>query len=84
MKRFCWLSAELDSCQTAGAKDQPLSRELPCTNLMDFHAEIQVRVNAVLGSLNLVFSLAAIAQLWAALATAVKATGGAVLAGGLS
>lgn len=86
MKRFCWLSAELDSGQTAGAKDQPQSRALPCTNLLHFHAEIQVRVNAELGSLNfgLVCSLAAAAQLWAALAAAVKATGGTVMAGGLS
>lgn len=86
MKRFCWLSAELDFCQTARAKDQPLSRALPCTNLLDFRAEIQVRVNAVLGRLNfgLVCSLAATAQPWAALATAMKATGGAVLPGGLS
>lgn len=81
MKGFCWLSAELDSCQTAGAKDQPLSRALPCTNLLHFHAEIQVRVSAVLGSLNFGWVCSLAAQLWAALAPAMKATGGAVLAG---
>lgn len=84
MKRFCWLSAQLDSCQTAGAKDQPLSRALPCTNLLHFHAEIQVRASAVLGSLNFGWVCSLVAQLWAALAPAMKTTGGAVLAGGLS
>lgn len=48
-------------------KDQALSRALPCANPLDFHAELQVRVNAALSfkSLNSgwVFSLAAITQL---------------------
>lgn len=84
MKRFCWLSAELDPCQAARAKDQPLSRALPCANPLDFHAEIQVRVNAALSRLNFGWacSLAATAQLCDALAAARKATRGAALPAG--
>lgn len=80
---FLLLSVELDSCQTAGAKDQNC-KALSCTNLLDLHAEIRVRANAAKSGLNfgLVCSLAATAQLWAALATSMKASGGAVLAGG--
>lgn len=64
MKCFCWLPAELDPRQAVRAKDQPLSRALPCANPLDFHAEIQVRVNAALSSLNFGWgcSLAATAQ----------------------
>lgn len=67
------------------AKDQPLSRALPFTNPLDFHAEIQVRVNAALSSLDFGWALlpAATAQPCADSAAAGKATRGAVLARGL-
>lgn len=86
MERFCCLSAALDPCQAEKAKDQPLSRALPCANPLGFHAEVQVRVAAALTSLSFgwVCSLAATAQPSAASAAASGAAGGAAPAAGLS
>lgn len=64
-------------------KDQPPSRALPCANPLDFHVEVQGRVNTALSSLSFGWacSLAATAQLCAGSDGARRATGGVPLAG---